>query len=118
MDSKELINWGELSRVFSGNKSRQIVQRNKIADKYKPFVDELVSAMDSVISGWKLPEKKQQAAKPEPRPVEPIIKETVMIEVKNMANYKRIATGTYKDSEGDVHKIEYIKGKFYIIQYD
>ena len=47
MDAKELINWGELSRMLSG--SRQTVRKNKIPKIHQPFVDDLIEAMNKVI---------------------------------------------------------------------
>lgn len=48
MDTKDLINWGELSRMLSG--SRQTVRKNKIPKIHQPFVDELIKVMDKVIN--------------------------------------------------------------------
>jgi hypothetical protein len=53
MDVKDLINWGELSRVLAG--SRQTVRKNKIPLKHQPVVGELLAAMEAVLS--KIPEK-------------------------------------------------------------
>jgi len=47
MDAKELINWGELSRMLSG--SRQTVRKNKIPKIHQPFIDDLIKAMGKVI---------------------------------------------------------------------
>lgn len=47
MESKDLINWGELSRFLSG--SRQTVRKNKIPLIHQEFVKELLNAMDKVI---------------------------------------------------------------------
>jgi hypothetical protein len=47
MDAKELLNWGELSRMLSG--SRQTVRKNKIPKIHKPFIDDLLKAMNKVI---------------------------------------------------------------------
>lgn len=47
MDAKELINWGELSRLLAG--SRQTVRKNKIPKIHQPFVDDLIKAMNKVI---------------------------------------------------------------------
>ena len=47
MDAKELINWGELSRMLSG--SRQTVRKNKIPKIHQPFIDDLIKAIDKVI---------------------------------------------------------------------
>ena len=48
MSAKDLINWGELSRMLSG--SRQTVRKNKVPKIHQPIVDELLSAIDSVLS--------------------------------------------------------------------
>ena len=47
MDAKELINWGELSRLLAG--SRQTVRKNKIPKIHQPFIDDLINAMNKVI---------------------------------------------------------------------
>ena len=47
METKDLINWGELSRMLSG--SRQTVRRNKIPKIHQPFIDDLIEAMNKVI---------------------------------------------------------------------
>ena len=47
MEAKDLLNWGELSRMLSG--SRQTVRKNKIPKIHQPFIDELVKAMDKII---------------------------------------------------------------------
>lgn len=47
IDTKYLINWGELSRMLSG--SRQTVRKNKIPKIHQSFIDELLSAIDNVI---------------------------------------------------------------------
>lgn len=48
MDAKDLLNWGELSRMLSG--SRQTVRKNKIPKIHEPFINDLTKAMDKVIS--------------------------------------------------------------------
>ena len=52
MNAKDLINWGALSRVLSG--SRQTVRKNSVPKIHQPIVDELLQAVDSVLS--KLPD--------------------------------------------------------------
>lgn len=52
MNGKELINWGALSRILSG--SRQTVRKNSIPKVHQPVVDELLEAVDAVLS--KLPD--------------------------------------------------------------
>lgn len=47
MDAKDLLNWGEMSRMLSG--SRQTVRKNKIPKIHQPFIDNLLKAMDNVI---------------------------------------------------------------------
>ena len=47
METKDLINWGELSRMLSG--SRQTVRKNKIPKIHQLFVEELIKAIDEVI---------------------------------------------------------------------
>lgn len=48
MDAKDLLNWGELSRLLAG--SRQTVRRNSIPKIHQPFVNDLLKAMNKVIS--------------------------------------------------------------------
>jgi hypothetical protein len=48
MNPKEIINWGELSRLLSG--SRQTVRKNSIPKIHQPLVNELLSAIDGVLS--------------------------------------------------------------------
>ena len=55
MEAKELINWGQLSRLLSG--SRQTVRKNKIPIKHQLIVDELTNAIDAVLS--KLPDRQR-----------------------------------------------------------
>jgi len=40
MDAKDLINWGELSRGLAG--SRMNIRRNRIPNKYKEAVNNLI----------------------------------------------------------------------------
>lgn len=48
MNVKDLINWGALSRILSG--SRQTVRKNSIPKVHQPVVDELLQAIDSILS--------------------------------------------------------------------
>jgi len=48
MKTENIINWGELSRMLSG--SRQTVRKNKIPKIHQQFVNDLLKAMNSVIS--------------------------------------------------------------------
>jgi hypothetical protein len=48
MKAEDLINWGELSRFLAG--SRQTVRRNSIPKIHKQFIDDLLKAMNKVIS--------------------------------------------------------------------
>jgi hypothetical protein len=52
--AKNLINWGELSRILAG--SRQTVRKNSIPKKHQKFVDGLLGAIDKELC--KLSEKK------------------------------------------------------------
>lgn len=52
MNAKNLINWGELSRILSG--SRQTVRKNSIPKIHKEFISELLQAIDEQLS--KLPD--------------------------------------------------------------
>lgn len=46
MYTKNLINWGELSRRLSG--SRMTIRKNKIPKIHQKFVNELLEAIDKV----------------------------------------------------------------------
>lgn len=52
----KLINWGQLSRLLSG--SRQTVRKNKVPIKHQLIVDELINAIDAVLS--KLPDRAKE----------------------------------------------------------
>jgi|GEM_PF-2117054 len=53
MSAEDLISWGKLSRMLAG--SRQTVRRNSIPKIHQPFIDELLKAINKVLS--KLPDK-------------------------------------------------------------
>lgn len=55
--SKRFTKLGELSRLLVG--SRQTVRKNSIPKKHKPIIDELIQAMDIVLS--QLPDKAEKA---------------------------------------------------------
>lgn len=44
--AKDIINWGELSRILSG--SRMTIRKNKIPKVHQPFIDELLEAINQV----------------------------------------------------------------------
>lgn len=46
-DTSKLINWGELSRLLSGN--RQSIRKNRIPKRYKNRVERLIK----MIEEWK-----------------------------------------------------------------
>ena len=46
MNAKDLINWGELSRLLSG--SRMTIRKNKIPKIHQPFVAELIGEIEKV----------------------------------------------------------------------
>jgi hypothetical protein len=48
MKAENLINWGELSRRLSG--SRQTVRKNAVPKIHQPIVDELLKAIEKVLS--------------------------------------------------------------------
>jgi len=48
MKAEEMINWGELSRFLAG--SRQTVRKNSIPKIHQQFVNDLLKAMNKVIS--------------------------------------------------------------------
>ena len=45
MKAQDLINWGELSRLLSG--SRMNIRKNRIPEKYKEQVTNLVNCIES-----------------------------------------------------------------------
>ena len=48
INAENLINWGELSRMLSG--SRMIIRKNKVPKMHQPVIDELLSAIDCILS--------------------------------------------------------------------
>ena len=56
MKANDIINWGQLSRMLSG--SRQTVRKNKVPIKHQPIVNELINAIDAVLS--KLPDSAKE----------------------------------------------------------
>lgn len=46
MDAKELINWGELSRILAG--SRMTIRKNKIPQKH----EDSIARLEELINGW------------------------------------------------------------------
>jgi len=48
MKAEDMINWGKLSRFLAG--SRQTVRRNSIPKIHQSFVNDLLKAMNKVIS--------------------------------------------------------------------
>jgi hypothetical protein len=50
MNSENLINWGELSRICSG--SRMTVRKNKIPTIHQPFINDLSKAIDKVLKKY------------------------------------------------------------------
>jgi len=52
MKAENLINWGELSRGLSG--SRMTIRKNRIPDIHKPFIEELLKAVEKVIKSKKI----------------------------------------------------------------
>ena len=61
MNAKDLINWGAMSRILSG--SRQTVRKNSVPKVHQPIVDELLQAVDAVLS--KLPDTAKAGGKKE-----------------------------------------------------
>ena len=55
MKANDIINWGQLSRMLSG--SRQTVRKNKVPIKHQPIVNDLINAIDAVLS--KLPDRQR-----------------------------------------------------------
>lgn len=45
MSGKDLINWGELSRLLAG--SRMTIRKNKIPKKHQKFIGELIDIIDN-----------------------------------------------------------------------
>jgi len=48
MKAEDMINWGKLSRFLAG--SRQTVRKNSVPKIHQQFVDDLLKAMNKVIS--------------------------------------------------------------------
>jgi hypothetical protein len=48
--SKDLINWGELSRRLAG--SRMTIRKNNIPKKHKEKIDALIKAIDEAVKDW------------------------------------------------------------------
>jgi hypothetical protein len=47
MDSQNLINWGELSRILSG--SRDTIRKNRIPKKHQGIISQLLTAIEEII---------------------------------------------------------------------
>ena len=48
--SKDLINWGELSRRLAG--SRMTIRKNKIPKKHREKINALIIAIDEATKDW------------------------------------------------------------------
>lgn len=51
MSTKDLINWGELSRMLAG--SRMTIRKNKIPKKHQKFIGELMELIDNKLKELK-----------------------------------------------------------------
>jgi len=59
MSAQDLINWGELSRLLSG--SRMTIRKNKVPKVHQPVIDELLSAIDIILSkAWSARQKENK----------------------------------------------------------
>lgn len=47
MDSQNLINWGELSRILSG--SRDTIRKNRIPKKHQELISQLLTAIEEIL---------------------------------------------------------------------
>lgn len=45
--TKQLFNWGEISRLFSG--TRSVIRKNSIPKVHEPIINEIVQAVDNVL---------------------------------------------------------------------
>lgn len=45
--TKNLFNWGEISRLFSG--TRSVIRKNSIPKVHEPIINEIVSAVDGIL---------------------------------------------------------------------
>ena len=45
--TKQLFNWGEISRLFSG--TRSVIRKNSIPKVHEPIINEIVGAVDSIL---------------------------------------------------------------------
>lgn len=45
--TKNLFNWGEISRLFSG--TRSVIRKNSIPKVHEPIINEIVGAVDGIL---------------------------------------------------------------------
>ena len=45
--TKQLFNWGEISRLFSG--TRSVIRKNSIPKVHEPIINEIVGAVDGIL---------------------------------------------------------------------
>lgn len=45
--TKNLFNWGEISRLFSG--TRSVIRKNSIPKVHEPIINEIVDAVDGIL---------------------------------------------------------------------
>lgn len=45
--TKQLFNWGEISRVFSG--TRSVIRKNSIPKVHEPIINEIIGAVEGIL---------------------------------------------------------------------
>lgn len=45
--SKQLFNWGEISRLFSG--TRSVIRKNSIPKVHQPIINEMIEAVGDIL---------------------------------------------------------------------
>jgi hypothetical protein len=45
--TKNLFNWGEISRLFSG--TRSVIRKNSIPKVHEPIINEMIEAVDGIL---------------------------------------------------------------------
>lgn len=62
MTVDKIINWSELSKFLSNNKSKQVIRSNKVPKKYKNQVETLKKYVKAFVEGEDLVSKKELMA--------------------------------------------------------
>jgi len=45
--TKDLFNWGEISRLFSG--TRSVIRKNSIPKVHEPIINEMIEAVQTIL---------------------------------------------------------------------